>query len=85
MSIHVINLSPWVFDCAICDRHVEQTSGRSYGIARYEDEVVPDAYEGECGGAPVCNRCYWIERGMHAADPKSFISFRLIRKGSKDA
>jgi hypothetical protein len=28
-------------------------------VARYEDQVVPDNYQGEWGGAAVCVPCYW--------------------------
>jgi hypothetical protein len=84
LSILLISLTPYVFDCIICDEHVEQSStAPSYGVARYEDEVVPDFYQGEWGGSPVCDRCYWIERGMHAKEPTIFIPFSRIRKVSK--
>ncbi len=79
--ITIIDLTSYVFDCAICERTVEQpASAPSYGVARYEDEVVPDSYTGEWGGAPVCEPCFWIERGMHAATPEAFIPFARIRQ-----
>ena len=85
-AIHVIDLSSHVFDCVICDEHVEQPASLpSYGIARYEDQVVPDSYKGECGGAPVCRRCFWIERGLHAQAPEAFLSFAMIREISQGA
>lgn len=82
--ITIISLSAYVFDCAICDRHVELPyHAESHGVARYEDEVVPDGYTGDWGGASVCERCYWIERGLHAKAPEAFIPFSVIRKISK--
>lgn len=83
-SIAIIDLTCYEFDCTICDVHVSvPQSSRTHGIARYEDEVVPDHYKGEWGGAPVCTRCYWIERGMHSTNPDRFIPFDVIRKVSR--
>lgn len=45
--------------------------------------MVPDDYNGEWGGAPVCPRCYWIERGLHSANPGAFLAFAAIAKISK--
>ena len=79
--ITIISLSAYVFDCTICDRHVELPQhAKTFGVARYEDEVVPDNYTGDWGGASVCERCYWIERGLHAQDPGATILFSTIRK-----
>lgn len=78
--IHIIDLTSYVLDCAICEEHHEiPASAPSYGVARYEDVVVPDGYQGEWGGAAVCSRCYWIERGLHAAKPNEPIPFSAIR------
>jgi hypothetical protein len=83
-AITIIDLTNFVFDCAICEGHFEvPASLPTYGIARYEDEVVPDSYAGEWGGAPVCRKCYWIERGMHAQKPDSFIPFSEIKAIAK--
>lgn len=86
MGITIIELQRHPIECVICDRTSEQPpSTPSYGVARYEDEVVPDAYQGEWGGAPVCPSCYWIERGIHAAEPDAFIPFSRIRRLSRSA
>ncbi len=83
-AITIIDLSGYVFTCAVCEREFENVrSSRSFGIARYEDEVVPDGYQGEWGGAEVCERCYWIERGMHSAQPQAFITFSELRRVAK--
>lgn len=79
-SIAIIDLTSYEFDCTICDVPVcVPASAKTLGIARYEDEVVPDNHKGEWGGAPVCERCYWIERGMHNNRPDAFIPFAKIR------
>jgi hypothetical protein len=79
-AITVIELSAYPVTCTICDVEFTQSpSGPSYGVARYEDEVVPDNYEGEWGGSPVCPTCYWVERGMHSQEPSGFLPFSRIR------
>jgi len=79
--ITVIDLSAFIFDCGICDVHVEQPrSTKTYGVARYEDEVVPDGHTGDWGGMSVCERCYRIERSLHQDDPQAFIPFQTIRR-----
>jgi hypothetical protein len=83
-AITVIELQAFSVTCVICDMEFAQSmSGPSCGVARYEDEVVPDKYEGVWGGSPVCVTCYWVERGMHAAEPDAFISFARIKKARK--
>jgi len=82
--ITVIDLNIIPVQCTICDLEWEEAmSAPSFGIARYEDEVVPDDYQGEWGGSPVCRRCYWIERGLRAETPERFIPFSEIREISK--
>jgi hypothetical protein len=84
----LIDLSPIPMTCIICDAEfVSSRSENTYGVARYEDDVVPDDYKGEWGGAPACPTCYWVERGLHAAQPSAFIPFATIRnivKGSAE-
>lgn len=83
-TICVIELSRYPVTCAICEAEFEQSPmGPSYGVARYEDEVVPDSYSGEWGGAPVCSRCYFVERGMHSIEPNAFITFNEIRMSER--
>jgi hypothetical protein len=79
-NITVIDLQRYVIECVICGRTSEQPpSAPSFGVARYEDEVVPDNYKGEWGGGPVCPTCYWIERGIHSSESDAFIPFSRIR------
>ena len=47
MGITIIDLQRVPIKCVICDRTSEQpASAPTYGVARYEDEVVPDSYKG---------------------------------------
>jgi hypothetical protein len=84
--ITVIELQAFPVTCAVCDLEFSQSrSGPNYGVARYEDEVVPDGYQGDWGGSAVCVACYWIERGMHAAEPEAFIPFSKIKEARRKA
>jgi hypothetical protein len=62
--ITVISLwEPWA-ECCVCER----VCGLEFGLAMYEDEIVPDDYTGEWGGRPCCALCYEINRG-HVGRP----------------
>lgn len=74
--ILVIDLWPVVCDCTICGA---ETSDK-FGIAVYEDVIVPDNYEGEWGGAPVCARCFYITRGMQEQNPGKALTFAQVKK-----
>lgn len=78
--VTVVDLSFIPMQCVICEAEWDEPrSAKSYGVARYEDEVVPDDYKGEWGGAPVCVTCFHVERGLHASSPSRFIPFSEIR------
>jgi hypothetical protein len=74
-SILVIDLWPHSCDCTICG---SETSDH-FGIARYEDEIVPDDYTGEWGGSPVCERCFYLIRGLQEQNPGKCITFAQVR------
>lgn len=79
--MNVIYLNRYQVTCVICETEFTQSPGdKSYGVARYEDEVVPDNYKGGWAGAPACVVCYRIERVLHQENPQAFIPFADIRK-----
>ena len=79
-KILVIELWPVVCDCTICGA---ETSDK-FGIAIYEDEIVPDGYTGEWGGSPVCAPCFYLSRGYQERHPGEKIPFRAIRALIRD-
>lgn len=67
MSASIIDLSPIEFQCHICEEwQVVSRHEPSYGIPIYEDEIVPDDYQGEWGGVSVCRPCFDTTRQMQA-------------------
>lgn len=72
--IEVIDLWPPWADCTIC----EEPTPLKFGIARYEDVIVPDDYEGEWGGSPVCERCNFVVIGMQRKG--RFLTFAEVRR-----
>lgn len=54
LAIKIIELYPHEVYCHLCGAfcYVVET----YGLPIYEDEIVPDDYEGEWGGVPACKR-----------------------------
>jgi len=77
----IIDLQPFEVDCRICEqtfavpRHLP-----SYGIPLYEDLIVPDDYQGEWGGAPVCKGCYDTVRTMQTSQPGTFVAVHQVRQ-----
>lgn len=57
-EVHVIELWPATTECIVCGR--ETPFG--YGLAMYEDEIVPDDAE-EWAGFPCCEQCYDLNEG----------------------
>lgn len=80
MSFTVIDLNPRDFECHICGREDSYGSTGGFGIPIYEDAIVPDDYEGEWGGVPVCARCFYLTRGVQEAHPRQLITMSLIRR-----
>jgi hypothetical protein len=74
-KILVIELWAVVCDCILCGA---ETSDR-FGIAIYEDEIVPDDYTGEWGGAPVCEPCFYLSRGYQERHPREKVPFSVLR------
>lgn len=74
-SILVIDLWPIVCECTLCGAE----TGDKFGIAVYEDVIVPDDYKGEWGGSPVCARCFYLTRGYQEQHPGEMVSFGTIR------
>jgi hypothetical protein len=73
--ILLIELWPAWTECTICG---EECLHR-YGLAIYEDLVVPDHYEGEWGGAPACLACYELASEMQSERPGQFLTFTEIK------
>lgn len=74
--VTVIYLHPPEADCWICDERCLCQQG----VARYEDMIVPDDYEGEWGGAPVCLTCFYIVRGLQAEHPGRILLRAAVRQ-----
>lgn len=68
--ITVIDLSPHFDKCCVCDEEVQM----QYGLAMYEDLLVPDDWPGEWGGFTACKRCYDTFTGI-----KEPITIQLAR------
>jgi hypothetical protein len=59
-KITVIDLSP-IFDfCCVCDEEVLM----EYGLAMYEDAILPADWPGEWGGFTACRNCYNLFTGI---------------------
>lgn len=74
--ITVINLNPHDVKCHLCDAACEYRQG----VPIYEGMIVPDDYQGEWGGVPTCQRCYYLVRGLQAEHPGKLIPFSEVRK-----
>jgi hypothetical protein len=74
-KVSVIYLHPPEADCWIC----EERCLCQQGVPRYEDQIVPDEYEGEWGGAATCLRCFYVVRGLQAEHPGRMISVMFVR------
>ena len=73
--VYVINLWEPEAECFVCDT----VTTLRQGIARYEDMIVPEDYEGEWGGAAVCKRCYYLVCGMQAKHPGEILNVHDVR------
>jgi len=69
--ITVIELWPATDNCCVCDEEVLMR----YGLAMYEDLLVPDGWQGEWGGFTACRRCYDTFTGI-----KEAISIHVARQ-----
>jgi hypothetical protein len=69
-ALIIIDMSPHWYDCIICDC---ETSGE-HGVSVYEDEILPDDYDGEWAGFTVCPRCYSMVRAWQVGHPRQKIS-----------
>lgn len=77
ITVTDLNIIP--LQCVICEEEWEQPrSAPSYGVARYEDEVVPDNWKGDWGGSPVCGSCFRAERKLRDKYPDVHLTFRSI-------
>jgi len=52
----IIRLDEPTCDCWVCGRETYL----DFGLAVYEDEILPNDWSGEWFGATVCPRCYGI-------------------------
>ena len=50
----IITLDEPTCDCWVCGTE----TFLDYGLAVYEDEILPNDWQGEWFGATVCKRCY---------------------------
>lgn len=65
--IRVIELFPHEIDCYVCGELCDPREHLAIPI--YEDEIVPDNWDGEWGGVPVCRECYEDARRRQALHP----------------
>ena len=65
--IRVIELFPHEVDCYVCGNLCEFHDHLEMPI--YEDEIVPDNWDNEWGGVPVCRECYEETRHRQALHP----------------
>lgn len=78
-AITVIELWPHEDDCWVCGVPVTASSaGPNYGVACYEDLIVPNDHQGEWGGFTACRACYYIVQGMQAERPAAFLTRREV-------
>lgn len=55
----VIELWPHEAECCVCGETIFCfTCGPNYGLAMYEDEILPADWPGEWGGFPACHSCF---------------------------
>lgn len=58
-EITIIELWPQEDECCVCGALVICYScGPNYGLAMYEDEIVPADWPGEWGGFTACQSCF---------------------------
>lgn len=74
-QFRVIHLNPPECDCCICGERCIVAQG----VPIYEDEIVPDDYQGEWGGQSVCRRCYYVVRGIQSEQPGRIILKAQVR------
>lgn len=80
-GITVIDMNIIPCQCGICDVQWEEArSAPMFGVARYEDLIVPDNYQGEWGGMQVCKQCFDAERALHEINPNMWFSFQDVRQ-----
>lgn len=76
----VIDLAPHETECYVCGCRIPMPSaGPNYGIAVYEDQIVPDDHEGEWGGVPVCKECFGTVRELQALAKSLMIPLSDVR------
>lgn len=74
--ILLIELWPAWTNCVVCNEECLHKQG----LAIWEDQVVPDDYQGEWGGAPACRECYELAADLQEESPGQFIPFSAIRR-----
>lgn len=79
--IAVIDLTPCIDDCWVCEREVIASSaGPNYGVPIYEGYIVPDDYRGEWGGFTACKPCYALVRLLQSERPGQLIGRSEVRR-----
>lgn len=74
--ILLIELWPAWTECVICSAECLHRQG----LAIWEDQIVPDDYQGEWGGAPACPECYELAADLQEENPGKPIPFSAIRR-----
>jgi len=78
MGIQVITLWPPETECVLC----EKWCYLEYSLPMYEGEIVPDDYEGQWGGMPVCKECFKEHRPEYIEkyiDPRQLLfAFKAV-------
>lgn len=80
-QVHVIDLHGLHAECWIC----EQDTQTGLGVPVHEGIILPDDYQGDWGGVPVCRRCYLLTRGLQAEYPGQPIPKHWVRQLAKAA
>jgi hypothetical protein len=71
--VQVIDLHPIQEYCWACGEFVIPLR---HGLPVYEDEILPNDWEGEWGGVPSCPRCYDLQALL--TEPMSLAKFRRL-------
>jgi hypothetical protein len=80
-KILLLELWPAQTNCVICGTDC----GLEFGLAIYEDLIVPNNYTGEWGGAPACRPCFEQAAALQKDRPRVFISFSEVKKEANSA
>lgn len=73
LGITIIDMWEPTADCFVCG----QETYLDFGLAVYEDEILPNNWTGEWFGATVCPRCYELFNDKVAAPLPIYAAQRI--------